>query len=222
MVELFVASSFNIFFIDGTVEGTDIYLLDNFGAHDHTYFGNGCPNSTTEGGSTKACSTKLVQTMDGETQEIGSIYNFQAATSGSGSALEEDNTNSPDTFCPLGWQLPYSGTGGDYYNQSRSWKYLLDSYGINTATLANARKILSYPISHIASGYYGFALGRLYGQTINDRHFSSDNYTRYDLHRLNVDINGTVSFDVIAKNFAYPLRCILGINNLEKLSMASA
>ena len=145
------------------MEGTDIYLLDNFGAHDHTYFGNGCPNSTTEGGSTKACSTKLVQTMDGETQEIGSIYNFQAATSGSGSALEEDNTNSPDTFCPLGWQLPYSGTGGDYYNQSRSFAFLFNTYSL-ISDYSSTTKLRSYPLSYIYPGYYTWNEGKYYFQ----------------------------------------------------------
>ena len=190
--------------------------IDDRANVDHSYYGNGCvlswdDSKPTEGygGSSTSCSTRIVATYDGENQKNGTLYHSKSTTAGSGGTLvEDDHAITPDSFCPLGWQLPYAGTGGDYYNKSRSWKYLLDSYGITASTLVNSRKILSYPMSHIASGYYGFALGRLFGQAINDRQFSSDNKTRLEIYRLNVDPYGTIAIEKIAKNFGYPLRCV--------------
>ena len=156
---------------------------DENATHDHTYYGRGCPNEWgTDGkdGSQTPCADsdaggRYVTTADGETQKNGTYYHFQAATSGSGSALDEDNTNSPDTFCPLGWQLPYSGTGGDYYNKSKSWNYLFTTYSItfNNGTATDATKIKSYPFSYVHSGRYVWYTGRLYLLSNNGIYWSS-------------------------------------------------
>ena len=162
-------------FIDGTEEGTDISLSDGNYFHDHTYYGNGCENewgTGGSGGSTKACSTNKVISFDNEEQGIGVYYDYQAATSGTGAAIAAGNTDSPDTFCPLGWQLPYSGTGGDYYDQSRSWGYLfgLYHYENNNAGQQHAR---SYPLSYSYSGFYRYDMGQLYNLSSNGFFWSS-------------------------------------------------
>ena len=157
-------------FIDGTEEGTDISLSDGNYFHDHTYYGNGCENewgTGGSGGSTKACSTNKVISFDNEEQGIGVYYDYQAATSGTGAAIAAGNTDSPDTFCPLGWQLPYSGTGGDYYDRSKSWTNLFNIYSLayQDGTAADATKVRSYPFSYVLSGYFSWYKGRLYNQT---------------------------------------------------------
>ena len=152
-------------FVDGTVEGTDIHTghMDGDLNNDHTYYGNGCPNGwdssvgpPTYGGSTTACSIRIVQTADGEDQSIGTYYHFNAAASGSGgTTIIADNSIVPDSFCPLGWQLPYGGTGGDYYDKSKSWKYLLNTiYGIEYEKIISGVKVASYPFSLNNSGSY--------------------------------------------------------------------
>ncbi|MBR2600939.1 hypothetical protein IKE07_02280, partial [Candidatus Saccharibacteria bacterium] len=125
-------------------------------------YGNGCSSSMSAGGSSVSCSSRIVESISPvENQKIGTYYNFQAATDGTGAAVTTENANSPDTFCPLGWQLPYSGTGGDYYDKSRSWKYLFTSYSI-LSDQAGFIALRSYPLQIVVSGFFGFQEGRTY------------------------------------------------------------
>ena len=140
-------------FTDGTVAGTDVVTGhdDPEWRHDYTYYGNGCENKWDDHAplnnqSEVSCSSRLTETADEETQKIGTYYNFSAANPDSGSVTTE-NANSPNSFCPLGWQIPYGGTGGDYYDGSKSWKYL--------STIYNAVNPIPkgyYPFSYISAG----------------------------------------------------------------------
>ena len=148
----------------GTPADLTVYL--DYGiSNDHTYYGNGCPNGWEDGGlsgSITPCENGMTsRTSDNEEQAIGTYYHFEAASSGSGAAITTNNTNTPDTFCPLGWQLPYSGTGGDYYDKSKSWKYLFTTYNYNDDAQGRAG-LMSYPISNIKSGMFIWNMGRLY------------------------------------------------------------
>ena len=139
--------------------GTDVQTgkSDTNIQHDHSYYGNSC--STEERGgldpehkmSPTSCSTRVISsaTSSSDPQNIGVYYNYQAATSGSGASAKTDNMIVPDSSCPLGWQMPYDGTGGDYYNKSKSWKYLNSSYPSSVT-----RK--DYPISIILSGHFNW------------------------------------------------------------------
>ena len=137
----------------------------------------GCPNdwgTSGELGSDIPCvaTGRIVKDGNNEDQKNGTYYHYQAASVGTGSAITTNNANVPDTFCPLGWQLPYSGTAGEYYNQSRSWKYLLDSYGItyDNGNVTEATKIKSYPFSYVLSGNFHWAVSRLFYQSIGEAH----------------------------------------------------
>ena len=173
-------------FIDGTVAGTPADLtvyIDENATHDHTYYGRGCKNgwgTSGEGGSQTPCADsdaggRYVKTADNETQKNGTYYNFQAATVGAGGAMATNKTDSSYTFCPLGWQLPYSGTGGDYDDKSRSWNHLFKSYGlhIGDGTATDAIKVKSYPFSYVYSGVYYWYTGRLYNQSNFGYYWSS-------------------------------------------------
>ena len=202
------------------MEGTNINYPDTDNSHDHTYEGNGCSNGGP--GSKNSCSTNMTKTYDSEDQSIGSYYNFQAATSGSGAAITTDNTNTPDTFCPLGWQLPYDGTGGDYYDKSKSWIYMFVAYGIDITAqqTSQQQKMRSYPTSIIYTGNYRWDQGTLHYFGIHSllqtpTASGSSNYGAY-LY------NQTVNISVNNKSYGAPIRCALGIGILEKLSMASA
>ena len=152
-------------FIDGTVEGTNVQTgnIDANVSHDRTYFGNGCPgnNSSSATSGIEACSSRMVSTVNDGDQKNGTYYHYQAATDGSGAAIATNNTNSPDTFCPLGWQLPYGGTGGDYYDKSKSLKYLLSTYSIISSS-SGSTIIRSYPLSFVRAGTYYWSDGRLF------------------------------------------------------------
>ena len=203
------------FFIDGTVAGTDVATgnIDDSGNKDHTYYGNGCPNAwdssdpPSYGGSDKACSTRIARTRDNEEQKNGTYYHFQAATSGTGGAIETDNTNSSDTFCPLGWQLPYSGTGGDYYDKSRSWKYLFDTYGYQESGGSGSR-IQEYPISYFFSGSYFWRNGRLFylGNVASQSWSSTSGSHIINAYRMGWS-NVGYYFGLAGKNDGYPIRC---------------
>ena len=192
--------------------------------HNHTYYGNGCPNgwgTDGDGGSTTPCSTRIVQSSDDENQKNGTYYTFQAASSGSGATIATQNTNIPDTFCPLGWQLPYGGTGGDYYNKSKSWHYLLSTYNIqfNDGSIDDANKLKSFPLSYINSGILNWNNGRLYylnkissgtGLYWSSTTWSNDSAFRLSSWTLAVRTGGTSR-----KNEGDALRCHFKVSILN-------
>ena len=198
-------------FIDGTVEGDDIVLVDDGYYNDHSYYGNACPNhwdasAPYSGGSPIACSSRINDTFDDETQEIGTYYNNRAATTGYTDS-EELYKISRDTFCPLGWQLPYSGTGGDYYDKSKSWKYLLDAYSYGN-NLTGAQKIRSYPLSYIMTGWYYWHTGALYGSGDGGYFLSitSERIPDYYSFRIYAD---SYSYNLSTyRSYGYILRCV--------------
>ena len=183
---------------------------DNSPTHDRTFYGNGCPNGWGDkgaGGSITPCSTRIVKTYDNEDQKNGTYYHFQAATSGTGGSMSTDNTNSSDTFCPLGWQLPYSGTGGDYYNKSRSWNYLFNKYSIIDDE-TSATKVKSYPFSYVYSGIFGWDMGRLYYQNGGGFYGSSTLASSGQLYRLNTATMRVNMAENVTKLHAGALRCV--------------
>ena len=191
--------------------GTNVEFGDPDWIHDYSYYGNGCPNDWVEslpdhGQSNVSCSSREIQADDGN-QKIGTYYNFSAATIHTNRTLYE-NQNAPDTFCPLGWQLPYGGTGGDYYDKSRSFDYLIDEYGIKDlpSGLDKEAAMISYPFSLIHSGarwgdgllggtttfgYYNLLTAAGYG-----RMFRQDIY--FNVYQGNVSDYGQ-----------YPVRCVI-------------
>ena len=195
------------------MEGTDVETgnIDNNKDHDHTYYGNGCIGTDSEGGSSVSCSTRIIP-IDNENQKNGTYYNFQAATSGTGGASTGNNANSPDTFCPLGWQLPYGGTGGDYYDKSRSWKYLLEKYNIDhdDGDITSSSKLQRYPLSYVLSGDYRWGNGRLYRQGQIARYWSStvssDEFVAFFLNDWG---SGLQIKSTQYKVFGFALRCVL-------------
>ena len=188
---------------------------DGTRSNDHSYYGNGCSSSS--GGSITPCSTRIVQTADNENQENGVYYNFQAITNGTGASISATDTNSSDTICPLGWQLPHAGTGGDYYNKSRSWNYLFTTYGVafDAGTTADATKIKSYPFSYVYSGYYNWTSGKLSDLNEHGYYWSStvaSNTNAYDLGTWSSVIFSTLSDN---KTYGFNVRCDFDISNIE-------
>ena len=189
--------------------------------NDHSYYGKGCKNSwgtSGEGGSQTPCADsdaggRYVKTADNETQKNGTYYNFQAATVGAGGAMATDKTDSSYTFCPLGWQLPYSGTGGDYDDKSKSWNHLFKSYSLHigegTSTSADATKVKSYPFSYVYSGRYYWATGRLYYQSIDGVYWSSTVVSSTGAYSLYTWSSGVRPANADNKALGNTLRCVL-------------
>ena len=177
-----------------------------FQKRDHTYIGNGCPGGS---GTASPCSTRIIKDGNDEDQKNGTYYHFQAATAGSGGAIETDNANAPDTFCPLGWQLPYSGTGGDYYDKSKSWRNLFNTYGItyDDGGAAQATKIRSYPFSYVLSGSFIWDSGLLFLFTEHALYWSSSITSDYTSYRLNSWANAIRPANPSGKANGNALRC---------------
>ena len=185
---------------------------DGYQERDHTYYGLGCPNpwATSDGsdGSDIPCTStgRIIKEMDGQDQTIGTFFHYQAATAGTGGAMSTQNTNSSDTFCPLGWQLAYSGTGGDYYDKSKSWKYLFEKYGI-TNDRTGSDKLHSYPFSLIYSGYYHWYTGRLYRTNTTGYWWSptiNSGFAGYDSQTW---VGGFAASQGATKPSGYAIRC---------------
>ena len=199
-------------FIDGTVAGTPADLtvyIDEDIAHDHTYFGNGCPNgwgTDGDGGSITPCSTRIVKDGNEENQKNGTYYNYQAASSGNGASITTNNTNTPDTFCPLGWQLPYGGSGGDYYDKSKSLRFLTTTYNI-TDDSSGSTIIKAYPFSYVYSGDYLASLGRLYYQTNYGHYWTSTVVNDSSSYRFNMWNVRVMNQSTDYKGYSMALRC---------------
>ena len=174
---------------------------------DLTYYGNGC---SVDGGSKKPGSTRIVETYDNENQAMGTYYDYQAAASGSGGTdITTDNTNASDTFCPLGWQMPYAGTGGVYYDKSKSWSYLFSIYNYNN-NQAGVEGILSYPLSNIQAGNIYWPTITLYDMTIMSRLWSTTNSADWGAYRLSVHLEGkNYLIGTGGKGNGHSVRCIL-------------
>ena len=179
-------------------------------AHDHTYYGNACPGAWSDDGSTGSttpCNSRVVATLDDGNQENGTYYTFQASTSGTGSTIAIDNANSPDTFCPLGWQLPYSGKGGDYYDKSKSGKYLLSQYSIGNDS-AGSEKIRSYPLSFVPGGYFDVRQGRLFGKDLYANYWPSTTTSIANgAYRITLTLTRITADDTSNRDVEYTLRC---------------
>ena len=183
--------------------------------NDHSYYGRGCKNSwgtSGEGGSQTPCADsdaggRYVKTADNETQKNGTYYNFQAATVGTGGAMDTDKSNSPYTFCPLGWQLPYSGTGGDYYDKSKSLNYLFNKYSIIDDE-TSATKVKSYPLSYVYSGFYNWDTGRLYSQNYSGIYWSSTVVSSPNAYRLFTWSSVVSPANTSSKARGYAFRCV--------------
>ena len=133
---------------------------------------------------------------------MGVYYNFQAATSGTGGTMTGQNSNVPDTFCPLGWQLPYSGTGGDYYDKSKSWKYLQDNF-------YSEDLVMKYPLSYIGSGSYDLSRGIAYQFGGYGYYYSGTNYSSSVAFILrSASWESQVITDGLGKTSTGTLRCV--------------
>ena len=204
-------------FIDGTVAGTDVeQYKDDWTSRDHTYYGNGCNNPVdwenppTYSGSAVSCQSRTVQTFDDETQLIGTYYHSQASNASSGRYIDTNNANAPDSFCPLGWQLPYDGTGGDYYNKSKSLDYLFNKYSI-TNTQQGSEKSRSYPIQFVHAGYYMTFIGLLFDQGNDTYYWSQTVFDAAQMYRLHIGPDYIVWGTISEKSQSYPVRCGVGL-----------
>ena len=107
--------------------------------------------------------------------------------------------------------LPYSGTDGDYYDQSKSWYYLFVQY-VNplVSNQENARKFQSYPLSYVLNGTMGVSTGgkTLYFATHNGYYTSNTTASATQYDWMVVTRYGFKTAEVTGKASQTALRCV--------------
>ena len=165
--------------------------------NDHTYYGLG-----------SSCSTRTATTADStsstgqaaETQDIGTYYNWAAATARSGG----DSGDAPNSVCPKGWRLP-SGAGVSTGNKSFATLMNAYSLGNNSSGSTGARR---YPLSYVFSGRYYWGSGTLYYQDSGGYWWSTAAYSGSNAYYLGMDSSNLGPQSNANKAFGFALRCV--------------
>ena len=132
--------------------------IDTNNKNAHSYNGNGSEGTRTI--DTKACDKSTndkcpVTTTTTETQNIGTYYNYAAATAQSGTYTA--GADAANSICPYGWRLPYAtGTG----TNKSFYKLLFDTYGLADNDANSSTAAQSFPLSFVFSGGYFWDTGR--------------------------------------------------------------
>lgn len=93
--------------------------------------------------------TQSVSTSGDQKAHAGNIYNWHAATAGSG-ATTAPGTVAEESICPKQWRLPTGGAMGDFHQ-------LMNKYEITTPinqTTASDTRALGFPFHFIRAGNY--------------------------------------------------------------------
>ncbi len=87
-------------------------------------------------------------------QKFGNLYNWTAATLGSGTELTAHGSNAEDSICPRGWRLPYD-------SGNRSFAKLLGAYGLPSANTTDTiptkvNQLANFPLNFLRTGSYNY------------------------------------------------------------------
>ncbi len=152
---------------------------------------------------------------DGDTQTIGTYFNWKTATGGIG---DMTNTSRPnDSVCPKGWQLPVDTTSGKSYRQ------LIDAYydgvygnanstykeTINGAHIyAISQTMRRAPLSITLSGSFQFASGKTVSVAGYGYFWSSTSGSTTLARRLVFGSNYLYPQTNNGKGNGFPVRCV--------------
>ncbi len=154
---------------------------------------------------------------DGDTQTIGTYFNWKTATGGMGDMTNTSRYN--DSVCPKGWQLPVDATAG------KSYRHLFDSYydgvyGNASANQANyqttngahiyamSQTMRRAPLSLPFSGYFQFNSGEPVNVAGNGYFWSSTSYSTTAARYLDFGSNALYPQNNSAKGYGFPVRCV--------------
>ena len=119
--------------------------------------------------------------------------------------MSEANSNSPDTFCPAGWQLPLSGNATTTTN--KSWSKLFSTYGYGD-NQDGINGIVSYPIAYVYSGTYNLDIGRLYYLGVRGTYWSNTIGGTKAAYRMAISPSERIPDAQNGMNGGYTLRCV--------------
>ncbi len=152
---------------------------------------------------------------DGDTQTIGTYFNWKTATGGMG---DMTNTSRPNgSICPKGWQLPvvsndksyqyliataYSGVTGD---ASSTYKETIRGAHIYAMSQALRRAPLSMPLS----GSFQFTSGKTAYVASAGLFWSSTSYSAIGARSLYFGSNVLYPQNTSLKGNGFPVRCVV-------------
>ena len=153
-------------------------------------------------------------TYDGETQKIGTFYNWYTATATSGT-YNNQNEQSPlnpsayYSICPKGWAIPYLGGRIGWMN------LLTTSYGYSAGGTDTRQIVSSFPFSLIISGLYDADYGASTTQNSFGYYHSGDAATNSSIYYLlisNISTTGIKAnsfyYATMPKSDGFPIRCV--------------
>ncbi len=138
-------------------------------------------------------------------QKFGNLYNWTAATLGSGTKVATDGQNATDSICPKGWKLPYN-TGND------SFSNLLGTYGLPTTNTDNvspkANQLANFPLNFLRTGFYDYSDGKMYYRTTNGLWWSATRSSATNANYLLTDTSHVYPQNSYSRGSGFALRCV--------------
>lgn len=133
-------------------------------------------------------------------QKFGNLYNWTAATLGSGAKTTSDNQNAQDSICPKGWRLPPNTGNGSFLN-------LLNAYNIGANNATNANKLTNFPLNFLRTGNYAYDSGKVFGRTYGGSFWSGARSSSANAYLMNTDTT-IVPQDSINRGYGLAIRCV--------------
>ena len=162
----------------------------------------------------QTCTTTYDSSLMDATNHVGILYNWYAATAGTGtadlvSASATNTTDATDSICPKGWQLPTGGTSNKTNGNSNLYSFynlLTTNYAV-PASQDGSVTMRTAPLSFILSGYY-YNGGLNHESTIGD-YWSSSAYTsNTQTYTMALYNNSVVPQNYSAKYGGRAIRCV--------------
>ena len=139
----------------------------------------------------------------GNHYHVGNLYQWSAATAGSGDDLN-NGTEASSSICPRGWRLPYSGDNVT----DKSFGKLLGSYAI-ASNAAGVTALTGAPLFFVPGGNIGS--GSLYSAGYGGYYWSSRSYAEAATNRAySLDFNSS-AIGPSNNNYRYygfSIRCV--------------
>ncbi len=140
-------------------------------------------------------------------EQIGTLYNWAAATAQTGTAAAAATTEVSTSICPQGWRLP--SNSGDY-----SFSELMGAYGLpttNQSSLTSANNYsgqLQNPLNFNRPGYYAWSSGALGARGSRGYFWSSTAFNSTNARLLHFYSSGFNPQSGNSKGYGFSVRCV--------------
>ncbi len=138
-------------------------------------------------------------------QKFGNLYNWTAATLGSGTKVTADGKNATDSICPRGWKLPYN-VGND------SFSNLLGTYGLPTTNTDNvapkANQLANFPLNFLRTGHYYYSDGKVYRRATHGYWWSATRSSATHANRLYTSTADVYPQYSVYRGYGFAVRCV--------------